>query len=271
MARSLVKSMLREGNFDYAEKIMKSVFIANLFTQEDGAVFKEELVSSLLSAVGDERPSATSADRHRWMKVSLNVLFSTCDCLTWPTESGTAVDRYLNALFTVGSFITDDQNKETTVAVDITPVTPTTPEREEEEEMEEEGEPAMLIFQRVLKHNVLKVLPEVTDASVRLQTIWVLAQFVVNGDLQKVLLGLVLQRLRQTTTEEMIHDDRFAAFQHVGSDDGDGDIFLLSRPPWLWLVRLSQKRRLPRATTWFCPISFCVVSSTLSVITRSWL
>ena len=81
--------------------------------------------------------------------------------------------------------------------------------------MEEEGEPAMLIFQRVLKHNVLKVLPEVTDASVRLQTIWVLAQFVVNGDLQKVLLGLVLQRLRQTTTEEMIHDDRFAAFQHV--------------------------------------------------------
>ena len=223
MARSLVKSMLREGNYDYAEKIMKSVFIANIFTQEDGAVFKEELVSSLLSAVGDERPSATSADRLRWMKVALNILFSTCDCLTWPTESGTAVDRYLNALFTVGSFITDDQNKETTPANDHhSPVTPTTPEREEEEDdMEEESEPAMLIFQRVLKHNVLKVLPEVTDASVRLQTIWVLAQFVVNGDLQKVLLGLVLQRLRQTTTEEMIHDDRFAAFQHVGYDNSE--------------------------------------------------
>ena len=219
MARSLVKSMLREGNYDYAEKIMNSVFIANIFNQADGAVFKEELVSSLLSAVGDERPSASSPSRYRWMKVSLNVLFSTCECLTWPTESGTAVDRYLNTLFTVGSFIADDQNKETAAATaENTPVTPTTPEREEEEEMDEEGESAMLIFQRVLKHNVLKVLPKVTDASVRLQTIWVLAQFVVNGDLQKVLLGLVLQRLRQTTTEEMIHDDRFAAFQHVGVD-----------------------------------------------------
>lgn len=44
MARSLVKSMLREGNTDYAQKIMRSVFITNIFTQEDGDVFKEEVV-----------------------------------------------------------------------------------------------------------------------------------------------------------------------------------------------------------------------------------
>ena len=43
MARSLVKSMLREGNTDYAQKIMRSVFITNIFTQEDGDVFKEEV------------------------------------------------------------------------------------------------------------------------------------------------------------------------------------------------------------------------------------
>lgn len=213
MARSLVKSMLREGNSDYAEKIMKSVFIANLFTQDNGAIFKEELVSSLLSAVGDERPAATSADRHRWTKVALNILFSTCDCLTWPTESGTAVDRYLNALFTVGSFINDEHAATEMAATAST--SPVTPGREEDEEMEEEGEPAMVVFQRVLKHNVLRVLPEVTDPSVRLQTIWVLAQFVVSSDLQKVLLGLVLQRLRQLDTEETVRSDRFAAFQHV--------------------------------------------------------
>ena len=35
MARSLVKSMLRDGNTDYAQKVMKSVFIANIFKQED--------------------------------------------------------------------------------------------------------------------------------------------------------------------------------------------------------------------------------------------
>ena len=43
MARSLVKSMLREGNTDYAQKIMRSLFITNIFTQDDGDVFKEEV------------------------------------------------------------------------------------------------------------------------------------------------------------------------------------------------------------------------------------
>lgn len=43
MARSLVKSMLRDGNTDYAQKVMKSVFIANIFKQEDGDIFKEEV------------------------------------------------------------------------------------------------------------------------------------------------------------------------------------------------------------------------------------
>ena len=34
MARSLVKSMLRDGNTDYAQKVMKSGFIANIFKEE---------------------------------------------------------------------------------------------------------------------------------------------------------------------------------------------------------------------------------------------
>lgn len=53
MARSLVKSMLREGNTDYAQKIMRSVFITNIFTQEDGDVFKEEVFSLLVFSFSD--------------------------------------------------------------------------------------------------------------------------------------------------------------------------------------------------------------------------
>lgn len=51
MARSLVKSMLRDGNTDYAQKVMKSVFIANIFKQEDGDIFKEEVRSRSCSHV----------------------------------------------------------------------------------------------------------------------------------------------------------------------------------------------------------------------------
>ena len=43
MARSLVVSMLREGNVDYVEKVMRSTFITNIFKQDDGDVFREEV------------------------------------------------------------------------------------------------------------------------------------------------------------------------------------------------------------------------------------
>ena len=43
MARSLVKSMLKEGNSDYAQKVMTSTFITNIFKQDDGDVFREEV------------------------------------------------------------------------------------------------------------------------------------------------------------------------------------------------------------------------------------
>ena len=43
MARSLVVSMLREGNVDYVEKVMRSTFITNIFKQNDGDVFCEEV------------------------------------------------------------------------------------------------------------------------------------------------------------------------------------------------------------------------------------
>ena len=43
MARSLVKSMLGEGNVDYAQRVMTSTFITNIFKQDDGDVFREEV------------------------------------------------------------------------------------------------------------------------------------------------------------------------------------------------------------------------------------
>ena len=64
---------------------------------------------------------------------------------------------------------------------------------DESADEEDDGEPPKVLFQRVLKHNILQVLPSVVDASLRLQAIWILAQFVVSSDLQKVLLGLVRQ------------------------------------------------------------------------------
>lgn len=89
-----------------------------------------------------------------------------------------------------------------------------------DESVDDDGEPPKVLFQRVLKHNVLQVLPSVVDASLRLQTIWVLAQFVVSSDLQKVLLGLVLQRLGKTDVQQVVSNERFAKSQHVG-EKGD--------------------------------------------------
>lgn len=43
MARSLVHSMLGEGNVDYAQRVMTSTFITNIFKQDDGDVFREEV------------------------------------------------------------------------------------------------------------------------------------------------------------------------------------------------------------------------------------
>ena len=56
---------------------------------------------------------------------------------------------------------------------------------DESADEEDDGEPPKVLFQRVLKHNILQVLPSVVDASLRLQAIWILAQFVVSSDLQK--------------------------------------------------------------------------------------
>lgn len=87
---------------------------------------------------------------------------------------------------------------------------------DERADEEDDGEPPKVLFQRVLKHNILQVLPSVVDASLRLQAIWILAQFVVSSDLQKVLLGLVLQRLGKTDTQQVVNNERFAKSQHVG-------------------------------------------------------
>ena len=87
---------------------------------------------------------------------------------------------------------------------------------DESADEEDDGEPPKVLFQRVLKHNILQVLPSVVDASLRLQAIWILAQFVVSSDLQKVLLGLVLQRLGKTDTQAVVSNERFAKSQHVG-------------------------------------------------------
>ena len=78
IARSLVKSMLKEGNSDYAQKVMTSTFITNIFKQDDGDVFREEVVSSLIAAVSEEKPEqgASRVDTFRWMKVCLNILYS---------------------------------------------------------------------------------------------------------------------------------------------------------------------------------------------------
>lgn len=207
MARSLVVSMLREGNVDYVEKVMKSTFITNIFKQNDGDVFREEIVSSLLTAVGDERPSKmASVQAHQtWVKVSLNVLYSCADCLTWPSQSGVACEKYLNALYALCSYVQNEQDSKKDDAEAA----------EANEEEAEEANELLYMLQRILKHLVISVLPNVTESSVRLRTIWILAQFVSSYELQKVLLGLVLYRLTQTQTVDEELDPRYAAFEHT--------------------------------------------------------
>ena len=53
MARSLVKSMLREGKTVYAQKSMRGVFNTNFFTHEAGDVFKEEVCCLLVFSCSD--------------------------------------------------------------------------------------------------------------------------------------------------------------------------------------------------------------------------
>lgn len=43
MAKSLVTSMLVEHNYNYAHMLMVSVFIVNIFKQDDGDIFREEV------------------------------------------------------------------------------------------------------------------------------------------------------------------------------------------------------------------------------------
>ena len=212
MARSLLVSMLREGNVDYAQKVMSSVFITNIFKQDDGDIFREEIVSSLLIAVGDEKPktNASKAVTFTWTKVALNILFSCSDCLTWPSQSGVAAEKYLDTLFSLCSYEEEDDKPKVEAE---TPMTPSTPAEEDDEEDDEERE---MLLQRVLKHLVVATLPQVTSASVRLQVIWVLAQFVRSVELQRVLLGIVLEQLSRKDVEEvMVRDDRYARFDHV--------------------------------------------------------
>ena len=141
------------------------------------------------------------------MKVTLNVLDSCADCLTWPSQSGVAAEKYLDTLFALCSY--EDEGKKEHMAVE-TPMTPTTPQDDEDDEEERQ-----LLLQRVLKHLVVSSLPHVTDASVRLQTIWVLAQFVRSIELQRLLLGIVLERLSSQDVEEVIKEDRYAKYDHV--------------------------------------------------------
>ena len=152
MARTLVVSMLKEGNVDYAQKVMTSTFITNIFKQDNGDVFREEIVSSLLIAINNEKPkTAAKAAISAWQKVALNILFSCADCLTWPSQSGVAAEKYLDALFTLCSY---EDSEQPAKPVEGTTPTPTTPTPKEEEE--EDDDERMMLLQRVLKHLVVE-------------------------------------------------------------------------------------------------------------------
>lgn len=118
-----------------------------------------------------------------------------------------ACEKYLNALYALCSYVQNEQDSKKDDA-------------EAAEEEAEEANELLYMLQRILKHLVISVLPNVTESSVRLRTIWILAQFVSSYELQKVLLGLVLYRLTQTQTVDEELDPRYAAFEHVGSRSG---------------------------------------------------
>lgn len=117
-----------------------------------------------------------------------------------------ACEKYLNALFALCTYA---EEEETNKSETKTPMTPAS-------DMDDDASERTLLLQRVLKHLVVQVLPEVTESSVRLRTIWILAQFVTSEELQKVLLGLVLHRLIQKESAEVVLDERFSVFEHVG-------------------------------------------------------
>lgn len=123
-----------------------------------------------------------------------------------------AVEKYLKVLYELGSSV---ESESPAPAMPVTPMTPTTPAREEDDD--DDDEMRQVLLQRVLQHIVIKVLPRVQDASERMQVIWVLAQFVKAGELQKVLLGLVLRRLMTQEQVEVKLEERFAQYQHVSA------------------------------------------------------
>lgn len=122
------------------------------------------------------------------------------------------MEKYLKVLYELGSSV---ESESATPAMPVTPMTPTTPAREEDDD--DDDEMRQVLLQRVLQHIVIKVLPRVQDASERMQVIWVLAQFVKAGELQKVLLGLVLRRLMTQEQVEVKLEERFAQYQHVSA------------------------------------------------------
>ena len=134
--------------------------------------------------------------------------------MTWPSQSGVACEKYLNALYTLCTYVQGEGESKKS-------------EEENAEEAEEANE-MLFMLQRILKHLVVVVLPNITESSVRLRTIWILAQFVSSPELLKVLLGLVLYRLTQTQTVDEELDSRFAVFEHVG-ERMDFEL----RPRWL--------------------------------------
>ena len=131
--------------------------------------------------------------------------------MTWPSQSGVACEKYLNALYTLCTYVQGE-------GVTLTAVV----------DGAEEANEMLFMLQRILKHLVVVVLPNITESSVRLRTIWILAQFVSSPELLKVLLGLVLYRLTQTQTVDEELDSRFAVFEHVG-ERMDFEL----RPRWL--------------------------------------
>lgn len=122
------------------------------------------------------------------------------------------MEKYLKVLYELGSSV---ESESPAPAMPVTPMTPTTPAREEDDD--DDDEMRQVLLQRVLQHIVIKVLPRVQDASERMQVIWVLAQFVKAGELQKVLLGLVLRRLMTQEQVEVKLEERFAQYQHVSA------------------------------------------------------
>lgn len=122
------------------------------------------------------------------------------------------MEKYLKVLYELGSSV---ESESPAPAMPVTPMTPTTPARDEDDD--DDDEMRQVLLQRVLQHIVIKVLPRVQDASERMQVIWVLAQFVKAGELQKVLLGLVLRRLMTQEQVEVKLEERFAQYQHVSA------------------------------------------------------